>query len=311
MAKKNFIDNLLDRPIAFNPAYKRLTGSTNAALFVSQCWYWTKITTDPQGWFYKTRAEWMEETGLTEDELDGARKISRNLGITEEKLKGVPATLYYRLNKEKLLNLLGFQFPEEQETGFPETPQFPAKQESGSSVHFNKESETTPLITEENLEILKKAGLEWMILAGKEITQEVIDNAVLQHNAKNTFEKVFGFGTLPWSSNDVWTKFEKLVIKAYKENPGWIADYVFWRNGDGKYKAFSNRKIRENPQMFIDTGYPEYQASKTPQKQAQSPAEPKPLVTPFTQNLETWQPYERPSFDEIRAKKKPNSEPLS
>lgn len=329
MPKKNFIDDLLDRPIAFNPAYKRLTGSTNAALFVSQCWYWTKITTDPDGWFYKTRADWMEETGLTEDELDGARKISRGLGITEENLKGVPATLYYRLNKEKLLSLLGFQFPEKQDTGVPETPQFPGKQESGSSVDFNKESETTALTTtpeektssvkskktvskETQEAILKMGGIGWLVAAGEQIDQSVIDDAVLANDARNTFEKVFGFGALPWSSNDVWTKLEKLVVQGYKDNPGWIAQYVLWRNGDGKYTAFSNRKIRENPQMFIDTGYPEFVASKAYQKLTESsPAEPKPLETPFTRNLETWKYYERPSFDDIKASKKSSSEPLT
>ena len=86
------------------------------------------------------------------------------------------------------------------------------------------------------------------------------------------FEKSFGYGTLPWDTTAVWEKFAKFVIKTSVSDPGWCADYVVWREGDGKYKAFSNRKIRENPQAFIDTGYPEYDASKMYRE------EPKPVI---------------------------------
>lgn len=136
------------------------------------------------------------------------------------------------------------------------TPWSTSDPQVGVKERINKVSKETQAA------VLQMGGIGWLVAANENIDQKVIDDAVLAKEARDTFEKVFGFGTLPWSSNDVWTKFEKLVIKAYKENPGWIADYVFWRNGDGKYKAFSNRKIRENPQMFIDTGYPEYQTSK-------------------------------------------------
>ena len=78
--------------------------------------------------------------------------------------------------------------------------------------------------------------------------------------ALHDFERSFGFGLLPWFSNTVWDKFAKWIIK--QSAFGWFADYVKWREDLGKYKAFSNKKIRENPLAFIDTGYPEYEASK-------------------------------------------------
>jgi hypothetical protein len=80
--------------------------------------------------------------------------------------------------------------------------------------------------------------------------------------ATNEFERIFGFGALPWSSTSTWTKFQKFIVGLHTSDPGIFADYVAWRAGDGKYKAFSNRKIRENPSAFMDTGYPEYEASK-------------------------------------------------
>lgn len=158
--KKNYhdaLDNVLDRPIAFNPSFKKITGSTNAALLLSQAFYWTKRTKDSEGWFWKTRDEWMEETGLTESELDGAREKCRSAGVIEEKLKGVPATLHYRVVKQKVYELLGFQIPENPESGIPKNTQIPEKQESEGSGDFNKESESSSETTSppnENLAFL-------------------------------------------------------------------------------------------------------------------------------------------------------------
>jgi hypothetical protein len=152
MTKKFFdaLDNLLDRPIAFQPSFKKITGSTNAALLLSQAFYWTKRTTNPEGWFWKTRDEWMEETGLTEAELDTAREKCRTVGVIEEKLKGVPATLHYRVIKPKVYELLGFEFPQipgSNQSGLPAGSEIPDIQESGSNGDFNKESESTSGIT--------------------------------------------------------------------------------------------------------------------------------------------------------------------
>ncbi len=88
------------------------------------------------------------------------------------------------------------------------------------------------------------------------------------------FERIFGFGALPWYSNTIWEKFAKFLIKSGGQ---WFNDYVIWRNGDGKYKAFSNKKIRETPAAFMDTGYPEYEASKMYRKTDESRPEYKPF----------------------------------
>ena len=265
MTKKYYdaLDEILDRPISFNPSFKKITGSTNAALLLSQAFYWSKRTSDPEGWFYKTREEWMEETALTESELDGAREKCRDRGVMEEKLKGVPATIHYRVKKAKVYELLGVQIPGFPESSFPGNSQIPEKPESGTSGNFNKESETTAKITTEQLELLKRAGLDWMIAAGMEITQEMIDTTIREQAALAEFEKAFGFGTLPWSGKGTWETFRKFVIKLYSENLNAFNEYVDWRKNDGKYTAYSNRKIRENPQQFIDTGWPEFCASKT------------------------------------------------
>ena len=92
----------LDRPIAFHRVFVEWTGSVNAALMFSQAVYWTKRTSDASGWFYKTQEDWTEETGLTRFEQEGARKLLRKSGMWDEKRKGIPAKLHYRLKVEKL-----------------------------------------------------------------------------------------------------------------------------------------------------------------------------------------------------------------
>lgn len=110
---------------------------------------------------------------------------------------------------------------------------------------------------------LKNSDPAWSILAGVEIGQEHVDEAVVSKEAIDDFERQLGFGILPWNSDATWTKFYKFVVKVYKENQGVWMDYVVWRDGDGKYgKAMTNNAIRKNPQMFMDTGYPTYEASK-------------------------------------------------
>lgn len=117
---------------------------------------------------------------------------------------------------------------------------------------------------------LKNADPAWAILAGAEIKQEEQDENIIAKEAADDFERQLGFGILPWNSDTTWTKFYKFVVKIYKQNQGVWMDYAVWREGDGKYgKAMTNTAIRKNPQMFMDTGYPTYEASKMYRKDTQ------------------------------------------
>jgi hypothetical protein len=320
MKLSDFLFNV-GRPVAFYPGLVKALGSMKQAVFVCQMAYWKDKGEDPDGWIYKTSDEIETETSLTYKEQIVVRAALVEKKALEERYARTEHLMYFRVNwdvvntiwEEHLTNghmPSGKVAPDQRSTGIlPKVSSLNSNTETTQKTTQGK----TKVSKETQEAILKLGGIGWMVTAGEQVDQSVIDDAVLANDARNTFEKVFGFGTLPWSSNDVWTKFEKLVVQAYKENPGWIAQYVLWRNGDGKYSAFSNRKIRENPQMFMDTGYPEFAASKAYQKltQQQQPSEPKPLVTPFTENIDTWVPYERPTFDQIISQKKSSSEPLS
>jgi hypothetical protein len=136
------LDLVLDRPIAFQRAFKAITGNTVAALFLSQAWYWSKRHDADNGWFYNTQEDWEDETGLTRYEQETARKVLRQLKILEEDRRGVPARLFYRLNKERIAQMLNFQIGETPQSGL----QQPSNQDSGSSTHINKNTETAPEI---------------------------------------------------------------------------------------------------------------------------------------------------------------------
>ncbi|HBD7021794.1 TPA: conserved phage C-terminal domain-containing protein [Citrobacter koseri] len=100
---------LLDRPIAYNPAFAKLkAGKVKAgpvaAVFLSQLVYWHNRMDG--GWMYKTQADISSETALTRDEQETARKRLVALGVLEEDRRGVPATMHYHINTERLEALL-------------------------------------------------------------------------------------------------------------------------------------------------------------------------------------------------------------
>lgn len=65
---------------------------------LSQMFYWSNITKDPEYWFYKTQKDWEEETGLTRHEQDSARKILKEKNLIFEKRAGIPATIHFKIN---------------------------------------------------------------------------------------------------------------------------------------------------------------------------------------------------------------------
>jgi len=96
--------------VAFYPAFRKVLGLNAAATqFLSQAVYWTERTDD--GWFYKTTEEWNEELGLTVDEVKGARKKLKAIGILTEQRKGIPAKLYYKVDTDELLAVLSGEKP--------------------------------------------------------------------------------------------------------------------------------------------------------------------------------------------------------
>lgn len=137
---------LLRRVIAFHRPLADVAGGATGGLFLSQLLYWSDKGSDPDGWIYKTQAEWTEETALTRWEQERARKVLREKGILEEQRRDVPARLYYRLNIDALASMLNHALKDE---GSPRTR---ARDTTGKAAESRNHlhTETTTETTSEN-----------------------------------------------------------------------------------------------------------------------------------------------------------------
>lgn len=82
----------------------------------------------------------------------------------------------------------------------------------------------------------------------------------VRHNAYISFESALGFGKLPWDDRPEWRRLGKFVRHIFSQDELAFKRYSVWRKGEGKYQAMSNSKIRQHPDMFIDTGWPTFLA---------------------------------------------------
>jgi hypothetical protein len=91
----------IGRPVAFYPGLKKLTNSTTATILLCQFLYWTDKTLD--GWFWKSCEQLEEETGLTRDEQETARKKLKANGLMQERLERADANkMYFKINLDEL-----------------------------------------------------------------------------------------------------------------------------------------------------------------------------------------------------------------
>jgi len=97
--------NNVGLPVAYYPMIARWLGSVGDAIFLCQLWYWHGKGSNPDGWIYKTQKEFEEETALGRYEQEHARRKLKSLGILEEERRGVPATLHYRINIDRMNEL--------------------------------------------------------------------------------------------------------------------------------------------------------------------------------------------------------------
>lgn len=105
-----------DRAISFQRVFVELTGSVTGALLLSQAVYWQQRCKSEDGWWWKTFEDWQEETGLTKNELLGARKACAE--YLSFKAAGIPCRSHWRVNAEAIDNQVRLL---EEQTSTPET----------------------------------------------------------------------------------------------------------------------------------------------------------------------------------------------
>lgn len=151
--------------IPFSPALARALGDVEAAVFLCQACYWQTLVGDGD-WFYKlrdadrdeagrvkppvdaSRQSWEWETGLSRTRQESARRRLKSLGLLQEKLRGVPAKLYYRVNMDRLVDFL---LATRQLAGFPPTGRQDLGHQAGST-DTDKQEGLSPSITETTAE---------------------------------------------------------------------------------------------------------------------------------------------------------------
>lgn len=108
MPIENQADNSADADylISYPRSFVTTTGNMASAILLSQLLRLSKNATETDGWIPKTETAWRELTGLTRHEQIAARKILRTVKVLEEEVRGMPATLYFRLNYDELARLL-------------------------------------------------------------------------------------------------------------------------------------------------------------------------------------------------------------
>lgn len=92
----------IGRPVAYYPRIAEFLGSIQAAIFLCQLLYWEGKQWDKEGWIFKTVDQMHEETGLTRYPQETARKVLRSRGYVQEKIKGIPGKLHYKINRDRL-----------------------------------------------------------------------------------------------------------------------------------------------------------------------------------------------------------------
>lgn len=90
------------RPIAYYPRLAKFLGSVKTTIFLCQFIYWEGKQKDKiERWIFKTQKDITEETGLSRYEQDNARKELKQRGYVEEKHKGIPRKVHYRINWDR------------------------------------------------------------------------------------------------------------------------------------------------------------------------------------------------------------------
>lgn len=93
---KGILKLLNERPIAYYPIYKEITGSTTAGILLSQLMYWLA----KKDKIHKTDNEIFRETLLTENELRAAKLKIKKLSFITVTREGIPAKTYYEIDWE-------------------------------------------------------------------------------------------------------------------------------------------------------------------------------------------------------------------
>jgi hypothetical protein len=241
---------LNQRPIAYYPIYRQITGSTTAGILLSQLMYWFS----KKDKFYKTDADIIEETMLTKKELETAKKKIKQLSFISITREGIPAKTYYQIDWELYQKELekwtsnipqnsNINIPQKGETGLLQKGETITKTNTKIKTKINtsskkekKEKENLvkgdSLVDKDNNEYLlykniNNGGKEKDNLVDKDNNNNktlspfyrwLKDNSKMAYNKKMEFDSIFG------------TIMQNYTLEELAEVLEWAIDNSFWQD---------------------------------------------------------------------------------
>lgn len=216
----------IGRPVAYYPALRRITGSTNATILLCQFVYWRGKESDPEGWLYKESDEIETETGLSYGEQKTARRNLIEAGLLEEHYARLDHQMKFRL----LLDTINDKWGND-ESHIPESgkPEFGNEQKPLSL----NESETTTETTSDIKPTLsfdeESADPAWSMLSGKPITEKALAKQQSRIDFENMIDKQLTRLGLNFSQfvEDDKSRFRKFIA-AEREKGRELSAFVDW-----------------------------------------------------------------------------------
>jgi hypothetical protein len=150
-------------------------------------------------------------------------------------------------------------FPRAKEKEVKYLTLYPLDPPTSTETPITNNVKTLPVIPESSLSIQKTSPDNKPDFVDAILEQARKAEVII--NCLNDFESSMGFTSLPWESNNSWSSFSKWIVKIMQIDPLVWKKYSAWRKENGKYDAMSNKQIRMNPKMFMDTDYPTFCAS--------------------------------------------------
>ena len=153
---QKIIANILGtKPIAYNPDLARLLGSAKAGILISQLLYWWEKGKN-KNWIYKTIKEMEKETALSRSEQDTAIRKCKEIGILEVKVKSIPATRHFKINIDKLTELLKSRLQESYKQDCDKLPNSVAKKQQSITDNTTKNNSEENYSNKEKIKMYKK-----------------------------------------------------------------------------------------------------------------------------------------------------------
>jgi hypothetical protein len=103
------IAELLGPAVAFHRALVAVAGGIHGGLLLSRALHLTRLQARRQRdvWISDSAAHWFEQLGLSRREQEAARRDLLQIGVWEERIAGIPSSLFARVRLEVLVALLG------------------------------------------------------------------------------------------------------------------------------------------------------------------------------------------------------------